>query len=64
MSYEREMTLRLPPEDLLSAIWHSDGSGRPEGIASTTNPGEWEIVSVWLNKDDGQVEIKLKRVSP
>ena len=64
MSYEREMTLLVPPEDLLSAIWYSDGSGCRSGVGSTTCPDEWEVTMIWLDKDNNVVTVKLKRISP
>lgn len=64
MPYETEMTLRVPPDDLLSALWYSDGSGCSSGVASSTVPGEWEIVAIWLDKDNDAVIVKLGRISP
>lgn len=63
MSLETEIVLRVDPEALLSAIWYSDGSGASGrvGVSMTTLPEDWRLVRIWFNKEEGWVELTLRR---
>lgn len=62
MSLETKVHLEVPATDLLSALWYSDGSGATEvGVSLTSLPQEWEVKSVYFNRETGIVEIGAKK---
>lgn len=63
MDLVSDVTLRVREEDLVSAIWYSDGSGASGilGAGLSSLPEDWKIVSIWHDKECGLVELKLQR---
>lgn len=56
----REAIIRIPQDQLLSALWHSDGSGAHGiSVGIDTVSDDWEIHAVSV-RTGGIVEIQIR----
>lgn len=56
-----EVVLDLDVEELLSAIWYTDGSGANTGAGVEGVPSDWIVVNTRLDVSQQRVRLWLER---
>jgi len=60
----KEITIEVDDQELLNALWYSDGSRIRQGLNLIDTPSSYEIISIERNGVSGKTLIRAQKKEP